>query len=97
MTDADSKKQSLSKTLPIINKLGIHARPAAKFVRVANNFKSDIYISKGDYEVNGKSILGILTLAATKGTQITLRADGDDAGDALFELSLLVKNKFGEE
>jgi phosphocarrier protein HPr len=97
MTNANCKKQVLSEALTIINKLGIHARPAAKFVKAANNFKSDVYISKGDYEVNGKNILGILTLAATKGTQITIRAEGDDAGDALFELSLLVNKKFGEE
>lgn len=71
----------------IKNKTGLHARPAAIFVQVANKFESDITIIKEDQEVNGKSIMGILMLAAEKGAKITLVADGDDAQEAVKELA----------
>ncbi len=97
MACGENKYKKASGIFTISNKLGLHARAASKFVRMANKFKSDIYVSKNDYEVNGKSIMGVLTLAATKGTSITIRAEGDDAEDAVAELGDLIDNKFGEE
>ncbi|MFC1570388.1 HPr family phosphocarrier protein [Candidatus Omnitrophota bacterium] len=71
----------------IKNKTGLHARPAALFVQIANKFESDITIIKEDQKVNGKSIMGILMLAAEKGAVVTIIADGDDAKEAMEELS----------
>ena len=71
----------------IKNKTGLHARPAALFVQLANKYDSDILITKDDQEVNGKSIMGILMLAAEKGAKITITATGDDAESAVKELS----------
>jgi phosphocarrier protein HPr len=80
----------------IKNKLGLHARAAAKLVHIAARFKSDIKIRKGDEEVDGKSILGILLLAAGRGSTITLNADGTDERDALDALEKLIDAKFDE-
>jgi len=80
----------------IANRLGLHARAAAKFVHVANKFKSSIAVMKEGSRVDGKSILGLLTLAAKKGTRLRLSASGDDAEQALSELSELVRTCFGE-
>lgn len=85
------------KTLKIKNKLGMHARAAASFVRVAQKFKAEIYIERKSQAVNGKSILGILTLACPMGAVITIKAEGEDAYEALCELETLIENKFGEE
>lgn len=75
------------KEVVIKNKTGLHARPAALFVQIANKYESDITIIKEDQEVNGKSIMGILMLAAEKGSKIMIIADGDDAETAVAELS----------
>jgi phosphocarrier protein HPr len=80
----------------IINKLGIHARPAAEIVKTAGKFKSDITIVRDDLEVNAKSIMGVMMLAAENGATIALRATGDDAEAALDALSAVIANKFGE-
>lgn len=80
----------------IVNKLGIHARPAAEIVKAAGKFKSNITIVRDDLEVNAKSIMGVMMLAAEHGATITLRATGDDADDALDALSTVIANKFGE-
>jgi len=80
----------------IINKLGIHARPAAEIVKTAGKFKSDITIVRDDLEVNAKSIMGVMMLAAENGAMIALRAIGDDAEAALDALSAVIANKFGE-
>ncbi|MDP8258745.1 MAG: HPr family phosphocarrier protein [Candidatus Aadella gelida] len=77
----------VEKEIVIKNKTGLHARPAALFVQVANKFDSEITITKDDNEVNGKSIMGILMLAAERGSKIIIKADGDDAESALEELS----------
>ncbi|MDY0290751.1 MAG: HPr family phosphocarrier protein [Desulfuromonadaceae bacterium] len=87
----------VTKELIIQNRLGLHARAAAQFVQLANQFSCEIFIEKNGEEVNGKSIMGILMLAAPKGTPITLRLDGDDAQDALSALQKLVDDKFGED
>jgi phosphocarrier protein len=81
----------------ISNRLGLHARAAAKVVHTANNFKAEIFIGAGDEEVNAKSILGLLTLAATKGTPVIVRADGEDEQDAIKAIVTLFENRFGEE
>ena len=79
------------------NRLGLHARAAAKFVHVANGFRSKIMVSKDSTRVDGKSILGLLTLAAARGSRLRLTAEGDDAAEALRALVELVRGKFGEE
>ncbi|HXN75237.1 MAG TPA: HPr family phosphocarrier protein [Gemmatimonadaceae bacterium] len=81
----------------IINKLGIHARPAAEIVKTAGKFKSSIIIVRDDLEVNAKSIMGVMMLAAENGATIVLRAIGDDADAALDALSAVIANKFGEK
>jgi phosphocarrier protein len=87
----------LSKAFTIKNKLGLHARAAAVFVQLTNKFSSDIKLIKDDYEVNGKSILGILSLAAIQGTELNVVAIGKDAGEALSEVGKLIESGFGEE
>jgi phosphocarrier protein HPr len=80
----------------ILNKLGIHARPAAEIVKTAGKFKSSIIIVRDDLEVNAKSIMGVMMLAAEFGSTILLRATGDDADAALDALAAVIANKFGE-
>lgn len=90
------KKKFLEKKFVIKNKLGLHARPAALLVQTANKFKSEIEILKGRQKVNGKSIMGIMTLAAGVGTPITIRISGEDSTLAMEALSQLILNDFGE-
>lgn len=85
------------KEIVIKNKTGLHARPAALFVQVANKFESDITIIKGDQEVNGKSIMGILMLAAEKGAKILIVAEGEDAEKAVLELSEILLHDIEQE
>jgi phosphocarrier protein len=80
----------------IVNKLGIHARPAAEIVKAAAKFKSNITIVRDDLEVNAKSIMGVMMLAAEFGSTVTLRATGEDAEAALDALCGVIANKFGE-
>jgi phosphocarrier protein len=80
----------------ILNKLGIHARPAAEIVKAAGKFKSNITIVRDDLEVNAKSIMGVMMLAAEFGAVVTLRAIGDDADAALDALAAVIAAKFGE-
>jgi phosphocarrier protein len=82
--------------IEIKNKLGLHARAAAKLVHTAARFKCDIKIRKGDEEVDGKSILGILLLAAGRGSVITVRANGDDENEAMDAIQELIDRKFDE-
>jgi phosphocarrier protein len=84
------------RTVTIVNKNGVHARPAAEIVKTAGKFASNITIVRDDLEVNGKSIMGVMMLAAECGSQIVLRATGDDADAAIEALEQLVANKFGE-
>jgi phosphocarrier protein len=81
----------------IANKFGLHARPAAEFVKLANRYASEIWVRKDDVEVSGKSIMGVMMLAAEHGSTIVIRAAGADSGDALEALQSLVSNRFGEE
>lgn len=80
----------------IINRLGLHARAAAKLVHTANGFRSQVYVGTGEEEVNAKSILGLLTLAATKGTPLMVRADGEDEEEAVRAVVALFDDRFGE-
>lgn len=85
------------KEFEIINRLGLHARAAAKLVQLAGTFQADIFVTKDDMEVNGKSIMGILMLAAPQGTVISVRAEGSDADAALEAIGKLINDKFGED
>ena len=87
----------VNKEITIINKLGLHARAAAKFVTMASVFESDIQLAKGDRVVNGKSIMGVMMLAAAKGSQLEIIADGKDEAEAVVMLAELVDKRFGEE
>lgn len=90
-------KSMVTKDLVISNKLGIHARPAAMFVKTANRFHCEIYVEKDGERVNGKSIMGLMMLAAGPGSRLTLLAEGGDAEKALGELESLVERKFDED
>ena len=85
-----------NKKIIISNKLGLHARAAAKFVRIASGFQSEIMIHLGDHKVSGKSIMGIMMLAAGKGTEISLVTVGPDEDEAMTALENLIINRFGE-
>ena len=87
----------VEKTVDIVNKLGLHARAAAKLVTLASKFESDVRVRKDGREVSGKSIMGVMMLAAAKGSQVTLIAEGEDAQQALDELAALVAARFDEE
>jgi phosphocarrier protein HPr len=87
----------MERTVDIINKLGLHARAAAKLVTLASKFTADVRIRKDGREVSGKSIMGVLMLAAARGSQITLIAEGSDAQQALDELGQLIAERFGED
>jgi phosphocarrier protein HPr len=84
------------RTVRVVNRNGIHARPAAEIVKLAARFKSDITITRDDLEVNGKSIMGVMMLAAEFGSTVTLRATGPDADAAVEQLAALISSKFGE-
>ena len=81
----------------IVNELGVHARPAAMLVQVAAGFRSQIFLSKEGYEVNGKSIMGVMMLAAEQGVKLLVRAEGEDAGQATEAIAALVASGFGED
>ena len=85
------------KDFTILNKLGIHARPAAQFVKTDNRFQSDIFVEKDGEEVDGKSIMGLMMLAAGHGSVITVSADGADADAALEAIGELINRKFEED
>jgi len=87
----------IEEVLKIINKHGLHARPAAQFVKIAGKFKSDIKVIKDGLEVNGKSIMGIMMLAAEPGSEITLLIEGDDEKEAFAALNDLISQKFYED
>lgn len=86
----------ITKEITVLNKLGIHARPAAQFVRVASRFKSDVTVEKDDESVDGKSIMGLMMLAVGCGAEITVHAEGVDEEEAIAALQELVDGRFGE-
>ncbi len=87
----------MERTVEIVNRLGLHARAAAKLVTLASKFAADVRVRKEQREVSGKSIMGVMMLAAAQGSQITLIAEGADEVAALDELAELIANRFGEE
>ena len=87
----------MEKTIEVSNKAGIHVRPAAKIDDLANKFSANIYIIKDEIEVNAKSIMDLLTLVASEGTKITIKAKGTDEVEAINQLEKLIRSKFSEE
>ena len=95
--NAGSDNNTARKEVTVINKLGMHARPAAMFVKAANRFESDITVEKDGEQVNGKSIMGLMMLAAGQGSKLVITAKGRDADAAVRELESLFQRKFDEE
>ena len=89
--------QKVEKEIPIVNRLGLHARPAAMFVRIASRYRAEVWVSKEGEEINGKSIMGLMMLAAGQGSKLRIRCEGLDAEKALEELETLIKAKFNED
>ncbi len=87
----------IEKEVTIVNRLGMHARPAAMFVRVASRFRSEIWVEKEGEKINGKSIMGLMMLAAGQGSKLCIRCEGPDAEAAIAELEQLIANKFNED
>jgi len=87
----------ISRDIEIVNKLGMHARAAAQFVQLASSFSSHIEIERDGRRVNGKSIMGVMMLAASQGSVVTLYADGEDEEESINKLEELIKNRFNEE
>ena len=88
---------SISRNIEIVNKLGLHARAAAQLVQLASSFSSHIEIEKDARRVNGKSIMGVMMLAAGKGSEITLHVDGEDEQESIDKLEALINNRFNED
>jgi phosphocarrier protein len=87
----------ISNSVTIVNKLGLHARAATRLVNCASAFECEVWIGNGDKSVNGKSIMGVLTLAASKGTDLIIETDGTDKKEAIESIIKLIKNRFGED
>ncbi len=87
----------LEKEVTIVNKLGLHARAAARLVQTASAYGSEVLVSRNGQEVNGKSIMGVMMLAASKGSRITLKVDGEDEAQAMQALVELIEDRFGED
>src|SRR5438105_13259027 len=87
----------IEKEITIINRLGMHARPAAMFVRIASRYRCDVWVEKEGEEINGKSIMGLMMLAAGQGSKLRLRCEGPDAEKAMEELEQLIADKFNED
>jgi phosphocarrier protein HPr len=87
----------LVENIEIINSLGLHARPAAQIVKITSRHDCNVFISKDDMEVNAKSIMGVMMLAAEQGSFITVKCDGDDETECINEIKNLINNKFFEE
>jgi phosphocarrier protein HPr len=95
-SEATPGTTALTKELVVQNKMGIHARPAAMVVRITNKFKAEVFVEKDDEQVNGKSIMGLMMLAAGKGSKVKFIATGDDAAAMLAEIEALFARKFDE-
>lgn len=95
-SEATANSQTLTRELVVQNKMGIHARPAAMVVRITNKFKAEVLVEKDEEQVNGKSIMGLMMLAAAKGSKVKFIASGDDAAVMLAELEGLFARKFDE-
>jgi phosphocarrier protein len=87
----------ITKQITIINKLGLHARAAAKLVGCASGYKCNVFLQRNGQRVNGKSIMGVMMLAASQGSTLDIEVNGEDEGEALGALETLINNRFGEE
>jgi phosphocarrier protein len=94
---ATTRDLKIIKEIAIENRLGLHARPAAMFVRVASRHRCEVWVSKEGEEINGKSIMGLMMLAAGQGSQLQIRCEGPDADKAMAELEELIKSRFNED
>ena len=92
-----NRNVTAKREVEVQNKLGLHARPCSKFVKLASSFKCEVWVSKDDESVNGKSIMGLMMLAAGQGSRLEITANGADAQDALNALEKLVNQKFDED
>jgi phosphocarrier protein HPr len=92
-----ARGQKIEKEVTIINRLGLHARPAAMFVRIASRYRSEIWVEKEGEQINGKSIMGLMMLAAGQGSKLLIRCDGPDADKAMEEIEDLIQRKFNED
>jgi phosphocarrier protein len=94
---ASGPSQKIEKEVTIINRLGLHARPAAMFVRIASRYRSEVWVSKEGEQINGKSIMGLMMLAAGQGSKLLIKCEGPDADKVIEELEELIQKKFNEE
>ena len=92
-----SAGQKIEKEITIINRLGLHARPAAMFVRIATRYRSEVWVEKEGERINGKSIMGLMMLAAGQGSKLTILCEGADADKVMEELEDLIRTKFNED
>ena len=96
-SNGGTRGDKVEKEVTIVNRLGMHARPAAMFVRTASRFQCEVWVEKEGEQINGKSIMGLMMLAAGQGSKLMIRCDGPDADAALAELEQLIANKFSED
>jgi len=89
--------QKIEKEITIVNRLGLHARPAAMFVRIASRYRSEVWVAKEGEQINGKSIMGLMMLAAGQGSKLTIKCEGPDADKVMEELEELIQQKFNED
>ena len=92
-----NRGEKFEKELTIVNRLGMHARPAAMFVRIASRYRCEVWVEKDGEEINGKSIMGLMMLAAGQGSKLRVRCEGPDAQEALRELEQLIAGRFNED
>jgi phosphocarrier protein HPr len=91
------RELKIEKEVTVINRLGLHARPAAMFVRISSRYRAEVWVAKEMEEVNGKSIMGLMMLAAGQGSKLRIRCEGPDADKAMEELEKLIKDRFNED
>ena len=94
---AAARGQKIEKEITVINRLGLHARPAAMFVRIASRYRSEIWVEKEGEQINGKSIMGLMMLAAGQGSKLLIRCEGPDAEKAMEEIEDLINRRFNED
>src|ERR1700761_1702241 len=94
---SDGAGEKVVREIAIVNRLGLHARPAAMFVRIASKFRCEVWVAKEGEEVNGKSIMGLMMLAAGQGSKLQVRCEGPDAEQAISEIEELIKSRFNED
>jgi len=94
---SSGQSQKIEKEVTVINRLGLHARPAAMFVRIASRYRSEVWVAKEGEQINGKSIMGLMMLAAGQGSKLLIKCEGPDADKVMGELEELIQQKFNEE